>query len=307
MKIHFGQLKYLIPVIAFGFLIYQARDYINDIPRSISDINYVLLFISYIVLLFVFITDALGWHLILKCLTCNARFSSTLPIWFYSAFSRYIPGVIWPYAVRIKLSSDAGIDKYIITNSMLLENAFLALTAIITGIPLAFKTLGFTTTLVITIVPLAALIAAKLFLHKIPNQNKVPEMINKLIKNLQQTRVEDIFKLTIFYSLFWMVFSATFGLFCVAITNSASLQQHLFYVSACFPVSFFIGFIATISPGGLGIRESALYSLLVLFIEPTDAVLIAIASRIWIVSAEISVGIMLALRYHSKMRLKKSD
>lgn len=293
MNRHIAKLKHVIPIVAFSFLVYIVLQNSDNLSSKTLSIDIPTLTLSTALLMIVFIADGLGWHLIVRALCVKERFSVTLPIWFYSSFTRYIPGIVWPYATRIKLCSDIGISKITTANSMLLENVFLASSALIASLPIALHHFDRSALALFIILTIATITLTKPILLLSQKIKSLPNVLTNAINSLLSISFRSILKLGFYYLMFWFCFSLSFGVFCLAITDSRLIEENIIYIAICFPISFFIGFTATITPGGLGIREGALYTLLLLYVEPQHAAILAIASRLWIISAELLIGLCL--------------
>ncbi|WP_198043283.1 lysylphosphatidylglycerol synthase domain-containing protein [Ketobacter nezhaii] len=296
MKYFLLTIKFLIPLTAFAFLAYQSQGYIIDLHGKASFIKPPLLIASIFLLLPVFIMNAFGWHLIVRVFNHDISFSRSLNIWFYSSFTRYIPGVIWPYTTRIKLCTNLGINKYDTTSSMLLENCFLASCSLCVSLPIIGVHLNSTITLIFIVLGFSVLLYTKRILSLLSTFKINNEHIRNIIASFLKLESAHFINIWAFYCLLWLFFSIAFGLFCTSISNFETYEfLTLIQVAMCFPISFAVGFIATITPGGIGIREGTLFSLLILFIDPQDAAVISIASRLWLIFTEVIVGTMLYL------------
>jgi hypothetical protein len=74
---------------------------------------------------------------------------------------------------------------------------------------------------------------------------------------------------------------------------------------ASFPASWLIGFLSLITPGGLGVREAALYFMLAPVTATGMAVVLAVWSRIvMLLSESLSVGIVFLVTRKSLRNLK---
>jgi uncharacterized membrane protein YbhN (UPF0104 family) len=58
-------------------------------------------------------------------------------------------------------------------------------------------------------------------------------------------------------------------------------------VATSFPVAWIVGLLAFVAPGGLGVREGVLAALLSGLLPGGMAVVVALASRVWITAVEL--------------------
>lgn len=107
--------------------------------------------------------------------------------------------------------------------------------------------------------------------------------------------LKTIFSLYIYYLVFWIFFGAIFVCFVSGIHPLDANQWLL--VGSSIALGFFLGFILVIFPGGIGVRESALYVLLLPFMPAAATLLVSVGSRIWVMLGEVlSLGIIMSLR-----------
>lgn len=284
-------LKVLIPILSFGFLGSELFKLTEKLGNSSVHINPTVLAISTALLIGIFLADAKGWHLILTMTNQKLAAGKAFYIWFYSSFCRYIPGVIWPYLTRIELSKSVGIDRETTITSMMLENLLLAGTSLALAAPVIFLHLGVELQeAAISVAPfaLAGSGIALFFAKTVLSTN----LAKKYLSSLCAISKSSWILLIVYYTAFWLIFGFVFMLFA---TSTIQIKHEaLLLVALSFPISFAIGFIASISPGGLGIREGVLYSLLSLQLASEDAAFLAITSRAWLMSVELLIAACLA-------------
>lgn len=294
-------LRLAVPVLAFSFLGWELYKLARDVDAGNLSFRGELLGCSFALLALVFIADAAGWNLILHSLNQRLPWQKAIYIWFYSSLSRYIPGIIWPYLSRIQMCSEQGISKTVTTTSMILENLLLASSSIVLSSPLlllyleleSFQLFG-----VMLLVP--ALLLIMLFLLK--NTTQIASN-NRYLLPLRSFELKKLFPLALFYVTFWLVFGYCFLLMCESIVTIDPNKRLL--VALSFPVSFAVGFIVSISPGGLGIREGVMYTLLLPLLGSTNAALIAVFSRLWLITMEVLIAVTICAAIVIKRNLRK--
>ena len=100
------------------------------------------------------------------------------------------------------------------------------------------------------------------------------------------------------YLLLWIYFGIAFFLFIKSIVPPIQLS-HLLMIIAIYPLAWSLGVLSLVTPGGLGIREGILSVLLTLCLPPANAGLVALLSRVWVMSAEILLA-SIAWSFYSK-------
>jgi hypothetical protein len=97
----------------------------------------------------------------------------------------------------------------------------------------------------------------------------------------------------------WLLYGAAFRFLAIGLLGTAPGSWG-FYIAA-FTGSYVAGVIAVLAPAGLIVREAALISVLAPALGSGDAVILAVASRIWLTALEL-VGalIVLTLPLHAR-------
>ena len=114
-------------------------------------------------------------------------------------------------------------------------------------------------------------------------------------------RVPRILRLLTVYFLLWVYFGIGFFFFVKSITPAVELG-HFLMITGIYPFAWSIGFISLVTPGGLGVRESVLSVFLTLCLPPATTTLIALLSRVWVISAEILLASIAGSLYYRRKR-----
>lgn len=245
-----------------------------------------------------FLLDALGWHLTLRALGQRIHPRDSVRIWLISSLARYIPGGVWSYAGRIALARELGIGTATASLSLYLE------TLLLMGSSLA---IGFPSLLAAAHLPITPLSAAlmclglALLLHPkvVALFGKLPGKMGAAIRQISLPTPGAMLLVYGYYLVFWALFGLAFDCFVVALHPLAA--EHWLPVGSSLAFGFFVGFVVIVAPGGLGVRESAMYLLLLPFLSPPASLLVAIGSRLWIMFGEFS-SLLLVLAYERARR-----
>ncbi len=103
------------------------------------------------------------------------------------------------------------------------------------------------------------------------------------------------------YLLLWGYFGIAFFVFVKSIHPIPF--RHLLMLIGLYPLAWSIGFLSLVTPGGLGVREGFLSLLLTLCMPPATATLVALLSRVWVMSAEILLASIAWVFYCRQKRL----
>ena len=280
--------KIVFPVIAFAFLGALIFDYWPEAVATDWQINIRLLLFSLLALVLIFLMDAYGWWLILKVSGEKISAFDAIAIWLRSSLTRYIPGVVWAYASRVVLSEEYGVTKRSCIISIVAESVMLALGSFTIGLPILLTVLEINSTIA-TFLGLLC-IATILFSLSGPGfslLSKLP-LVGRHINNSEFSRCQWRWAIYFFYCFFWLCFSAVFLLFLASINIQFKSFSELYLAGSAFSISFCIGFVLIVFPGGLGIREVTLYGFLSMLTSPMVAISVSVASRLWLILGELA-------------------
>jgi len=255
-----------------------------DVMAIISDASPVLLLSASFLLVGAFIVDATGWALILRQLG-ETRLSRRQAcwIWMASSISRYLPGGLWPYASRIAMAHNAGVKTGTTALSLVLETILLAVSALVVSLP---ALLGLAGEHFSPIVAAAGIVLGLCILHPrvLSVGSHLPGRAGRMLAEIQPVPYLKMLFLFSYYLVFWFLFGAAFTLFAHSLGIAIAPMQ----AASVFALAFFLGFIAIFSPGGLGVREGALYFLLAPHIGSAAALTLSISSRLWMMGGELA-------------------
>jgi glycosyltransferase 2 family protein len=213
-----------------------------------------------------------------------------LRIWFLSNLARYIPGKVFQFVAVAHLGRAAGLGSSVLLASLLVHTGVTLLAATV----LAGYTLG---SLLLPWAPsalvgsLAALISI-LLVHPLP--------LNAALATLGRLTRRDVLGwrgrwidgvVLLAFSLFsWLLYGVAYYLFLVSLTPLPIGTLPM--LSGVNALSFVAGYLAIVTPGGLGVREAAMTALLLPLLPRSVAAVLAIASRLWTIAAEITGGVL---------------
>lgn len=92
-------------------------------------------------------------------------------------------------------------------------------------------------------------------------------------------------KVLVPHSLLWICQGGAFFLLVRSFTPVPWADAGV--LTACFAFAWIVGFLSFLTPGGLGIREGLLGMLLANYLPTSQATLVALLCRLWMLSAEI--------------------
>jgi glycosyltransferase 2 family protein len=236
----------------------------------------------------------LGWGVVVWAMVqrrfsgAHGRVGDLLRIWFLSNLARYIPGKIFQFVAVAHLGRGGSVAPSVLLVSLLVHTGYSLLAA---GV-LAAWTLG---PFFVPVIPRAAWIVgaaagAALLVH--------PALLDAAIRLVARVTRRDLLRwqggwsdslLLLFLSVVgWVVYGGAYFLFLSALTPvPVAALPMLAGVNA---LSFVAGYLAIVTPGGLGVREAAMTALLLPIVTPGVAAVLAISSRLWTIAAELIGG-----------------
>jgi len=112
--------------------------------------------------------------------------------------------------------------------------------------------------------------------------NIVLKLIGKLVKKPLEIpmKYSQMLKAVLLFVGNWLIIGAGFYILASSVYPSLDLSQMLF-CAGIWGVSAIIGILAIFAPSGLGVREGILVAGLMLIMPESDAVVIAVISRLW--------------------------
>jgi len=239
--------------------------------------------VATLLLVGLFFLDALGWHLILRSLGARPSPRASIRIWLLSSLARYVPGGVWGYVSRAAFCREQGIALPTSALSLYLETLMLCAGALAAGFPAIVSAVGFPLDLRSA---LLLWILLGLLMHPaiLALLRYLPGKVGLAFAEAKLPKVPQILALYVYYAAFWSAFGLVFLIFVRAIVPTP--PSAWLPVAASMGMSFAIGFVVIFAPGGIGVREPALYLLLRPYLPEPACLLIAISSRFWIMLGE---------------------
>lgn len=259
-----------------------------------------LIILAFLFLILNFLIGAYAWRKILFCFGEKISFKKSIQIIAYAIPGKYLPGKVWAVLGRIYLAKKIGIAERHSALSVVIETAYL----LISALTLFIISLFFYPRLLTKTYFLLIILPVTLGMIYPPIFNRV---VNFLLVRIKQKpvafRIELRQAITLFssYLVAWLV--AGIGLYLLIISFYPLQWKTLFVFPGAFALSWIIGFIIIFAPGGLGVREG-LFALLIAPVVPEVLnILISLISRIWITISEISIFIFVfvAIKLKDKM------
>jgi hypothetical protein len=248
---------------------------------------------SGLIMLVFFLTPSC-WGLILRIfLGVKISWRTSVRTWYLSQMSKYVPGSVWNYVSRVYLCGEMDIARSKVLLSIVLELVLIlmAQTATFTlSLPFWSGNLS-QTGWVLIILPVGLLV-----LHPRIFRGTLGLAGRRLgLQSIPPVTMHagNLGLLLLLYTAGAIVVGIAFFFFANAI-YPLSLEL-LPIMTGIVTLSLIVSFLAPFAPNGLGVREGLLVLLLGQYMPTSMAVLISLASRLWMTAGEL-VGLAISLR-----------
>jgi uncharacterized membrane protein YbhN (UPF0104 family) len=238
-----------------------------------------------------------NWRAVMRAFGVSMSWVQSYRILYVSNLAKYLPGGVWNLFGRVALSRAEGVSTSATSIAIFLE--FLAQSAAMCTCALA--TLGSAAD---AHVPIRRwMLAPGVALVLVCAHPKVVNLVLGLISRVTKLTLPKIelsygYALQILarYLLNWLLLSGGFVLLARAVVGRVDAETSLLLVGAV-SISWFLSVLAFIVPGGVGVREMVLVSLLKLQMTAPVAAALALAFRLWVIVIEvIAFAVAVSLR-----------
>ena len=229
------------------------------------------------------------WRRIVIAAGETLPFADAARIWFISNLGKYVPGKVWSIAAMSVMARERDVSPITAAGSSVLIQVVTVAAG--TGVvlvagaqaldePLAAASLGIGILTMLAVVPFALPAAGRLLASITGRPVAVP-----------QISASTVWWATARSILSWIAYGIAFQFFVEGVLGSATGATSSYI--AVYAASYIIGFLALFAPGGAVVRESAMVSgmLRLGLAGQADALVVAVASRLWLTVTELLPGL----------------
>ena len=295
-------LKIVLLAIVCYYVYKQFSTYWSEIVAYDWTINYAYLIGSIVLHLVTFVCFSKVWCILIEAFGFQVKLSHAFKISYITSLGRYIPGKLWPVvgmsylAKQLDISEENAVASWIVALIFTLPSAFLASIVCILVTPDVFmdsliNKLDWTMYLMAILIFLSSLLL-------VFKPNLIFSLMNILLKKLKRPVINLKISLAVAvkvyfgYFICWLLFGFSFWVFILSITHGTDIP--MIPSIGAFIIAYQLGYLAFFAPGGIGVRELVLTTILSPYLGALAAS-ISIAARLWNMTAEI-ISALIALR-----------
>lgn len=246
-----------------------------------------------------FLASILWWK-VLSVSGEPVRASTGIHAYLVSDLGKYIPGKIWSIAGRTAILLKEGVGCSTTITASVLEILLVTTSGILVGAIYFFHdTTGSGSIISDGQVITLFLVAASLLVAIYPTtQMLLLRLLGLVIKYpipINSLSARTTFFLVILYSGLW-IFSGLIHI-CIFTSISSETAPDLLIMSSVIALSTTLGFVTIFAPGGLGVREAVMASLLLPFVPVEIGAVFALVSRFIITVSQGLVTVLAASLY----------
>lgn len=216
-----------------------------------------------------------------------------LRIWFLSNLARYIPGKVFQFLAVAQLSRAAGLSGAVLLTSIVVHTGFALLSAMLIS---AWTLVGPSFPALPALwIGLAATVVSLFFVHpRFLNAalGVLPRLLGREVIRWNGSWADGIGLLALSVGS-WAFYGVAYWMLLASL--AAVPAREIAMLSGVNAFSFVAGYMAVVTPGGLGVREAAMTRLLLPLVPESVGAVLSVASRLWTIAAELVGGALTLL------------
>ena len=220
-----------------------------------------------------------------------------------SALLKYVPGKIWTYAAQMALLSSRGIPNAVVVYINLISFVCLFFVSIANALFYYLFWLKVTSLVISTLIFILLILLDFIFITwntTIINLLIIP--LGRVFKiEIEPIRMKR--RIFVYVQLLYFLAYAYLGIAMYFLAKGIGMNMpflNIFAIMSTISLSTLMGYLAFFSPGGLGVREGAMFVMLKQFSTVEVALILPLAARLLCVMADLLlgfVGIYVGVRY----------
>jgi glycosyltransferase 2 family protein len=246
-----------------------------------------------------YLVFVIGWMIVLNSLKMRARYRDALGAEMISMLAKYVPGGVWTPAARIVACRKFGLPGGPVLASIGYEAGLSA----VAGVVVFVASLAFAPTVALPI-PIWALAAFVAVLTVALHPRVYGPLVDRLLRRLGDEPIPRLALRTtvivlVFYCTTWPI--GGFALREMLLAFGASVPvSAVFYLGGASAIGAIVAVLVVFAPSGLGVREGAVFALLLAYTDRPTALVVVALNRILITLVEAALfGVVVAANRRS--------
>lgn len=235
------------------------------------------------------------WRYVLRSWGERLHLTDAMAIWSISSLGRYVPGRVAQLVAMMLMASRRGISPTAATGSALLNVLLNIGAGVVVALVLGGRALD-------SVRPGAATLAIVAVALGIVGMLLLPWLLPRMVRLAARLLRRDIAEPRMGAAavwitaagnvVAWLLYGVAFHMFATGVLGDAAAGATSAYI-AVYTGSYVVGYLVLFTPGGLGVREATMATMLVALglCSMPQAWLLAFASRVWLLAVEVLPGI----------------
>lgn len=271
LRAHKRLVQFVVVALILVFLALGVHSSWTNLSKYQWHVQWELLVVALMLFVAQELTYALIWRGILRRLGSDLDITSSQRIYLSAEFVRYIPGNVWHVFARVFGAESRGVPKPIGLASMVIELATkITSAALVFALSLLFwpDVSGLTRVIPRDIIVGIGLVGVPLLLVGL-HPRLLQGVLNRGLRILRREpvtlglRYRDLLIITGYWALSWIVGGIGFYLLIRSLTNAPTTIVAVVLAIGINAMGWDVGFLAILTPSGLGFREATIAGLLV--------------------------------------------
>lgn len=239
----------------------------------------------------------IAWRRLLAGTGGSVTLSDAHRIWYFGNLARYVPGKVLQIAGTAYLARRKGVGAGQTVVASVLAQVFVIGVALSIAAPTLGDLPGTSAPVRVAAWSSGAILLAVL---ASPLLDRIVAMALRIVRSdapVVATSISSRLALIVLYAVAWGVFGFGFYLLATGLIDEATVPITHQQAIGVHAAAYAGGWLALLTPGGLGVREG-LYTLLLAPSVPTGAAaVLAIAARLWLTACELAATAFLAVGF----------
>ncbi len=271
LRVHKRLVQFVVVVLIAIFLALGVRTSWTKLSQYQWHVQWGLLVTALALFVAQELTYALVWRGILRRLGSDLDIISSQRIYLSAEFVRYIPGNVWHVFARVFGAESRGVPKAIGLASMVIELATkITSAALVFALSLLFwpDVSGLTRVIPRDVIVGIGLVGVPLLLVGL-HPRLLQGALNRGLRMMRREpvtlglRYRDLLIITSYWAMSWVVGGVGFYLLIRSLTDAPSTVVAVVLAIGINAMGWDVGFLAILTPSGLGFREAAIAGLLI--------------------------------------------